>query len=236
MKLRQMLYDTNLFESIKIQKLRDKWVIEKISQLRSGARLIDAGCGSQRYRKYCNDLVYTGQDIGEYSDDVTRTVEASIGSMTGYEFGKLDIVSDIVNIPVEDETFDAILCTEVFEHIADPVRAVQEFSRILAPGGVLILTAPRSTIRHMDPYYYYSGFSDNWFHYHLKENFEIIEIVPVADYYRLLALELARVMATKNLIAKIALALPFLYLMAQKKTKESIATQCYGYHVLARKL
>lgn len=236
MTLRQAIYNSRFFGALKIQKLRDEWVINKIRGLDESARLIDAGCGSQRYRKYCSHVLYTGQDIAEYSMDSNTTIEASIGSQDGYEFGSLDIISDINEIPVKDESFDAVLCTEVFEHAADPVRAINEFHRILIKGGSLILTVPSSTIRHMDPYYYYSGFSDNWLRHHLKDKFEIIELLPVADYYRVIAIELARIMSTHSIFSKIALAIPFLYLMAKRKTPKSIATQCYGYHILAKKI
>jgi len=58
----------------------------------------------------------------------------------------LDIVSDITSISVDDESFDCILCTEVLEHVPDAVAAIREFSRILKPGGILIITAPFCTL------------------------------------------------------------------------------------------
>lgn len=63
---------------------------------------------------------------------------------------RIDIVSDIVNIPVEAESFDAVVCTEVFEHIVSPELAVKEFARIIIVAG-LIITAPASTGVHMAP-------------------------------------------------------------------------------------
>jgi len=52
-----------------------------------------------------------------------------------YQYGKLDYVGDIWNIDVADNTFDAVLCTEVFEHIPYPNDTVAELSRLIKPGG-----------------------------------------------------------------------------------------------------
>ena len=41
----------------------------------------------------------------------------------------LDIISDITSIPITDNSFDAIMCVEVFEHIPEPAKAVKEFCK-----------------------------------------------------------------------------------------------------------
>ena len=44
--------------------------------------------------------------------------------------------------PFPDDTFDRIICSEVFEHIPDDVGAMAELTRVLRPGGVLAATVP----------------------------------------------------------------------------------------------
>ena len=39
--------------------------------------------------------------------------------------------SDIINIPIFEDSFDAIMCIEVFEHIPEPILTLKEFSQIL---------------------------------------------------------------------------------------------------------
>jgi len=45
-------------------------------------------------------------------------------------------------IDAENDTFDYVCCVDGLEHMTDPYRAVQEFSRILKPGGYGIFTIP----------------------------------------------------------------------------------------------
>lgn len=52
------------------------------------------------------------------------------------------VCGDLLRLPFPDASFDAVLCTEVIEHTADPRTAVSELCRVLAPGGDLVLTVP----------------------------------------------------------------------------------------------
>lgn len=52
----------------------------------------------------------------------------------------IDLIGDAHRLPFADEVVDAVVCTEVFEHLLDPPAAAQELIRILKPGGRLVLT------------------------------------------------------------------------------------------------
>lgn len=45
-------------------------------------------------------------------------------------------------LPYPDGYFDAVWCSEVLEHLFDPLFALKEFRRVLAPGGKLLVTVP----------------------------------------------------------------------------------------------
>jgi len=66
-------------------------------------------------------------------------------------------------IPVEDETFDYVLCGEVLEHMEhDPMFMLSEINRVLKPGGTLVLTTPNvvssrgieAMLNNREPYFY----------------------------------------------------------------------------------
>lgn len=219
------------------QHERDAFVEAALAALPPGSTLLDAGCGSQRYRKHCNHLQYRAQDFGQYKTDAKRMLgTAGVGGVEGYTYGPLDYVGDIWNIDASDRSFDAVLCTEVFEHIPHPNETLKEFSRLFKPGGLLILTAPSNCLRHMDPYFFYSGFSDRWYEKFLPENgFDTVSISPVGDYYSWLSVEMARAALANSFFAKLALASAFLWLRRQPRTPTSVDTLCMGYHVLARR-
>lgn len=60
-----------------------------------------------------------------------------------YQEGVMEKI-DITNIPYPDNTFDAILCNHVLEHIPDDALAMKELFRVLSPGGWAILQVPIS--------------------------------------------------------------------------------------------
>src|ERR1041385_5730478 len=131
---------------------RAAWIGKQLEKLPGNSRLLDAGAGEQQYKKFCKHLNYVSQDFAQYAPE---KMEEGL-QMEKWNYGRLDIVSDITAIPEPDKSFDAILCTEVFEHIPDPPAALKEFSRLLRKGGTLILTAPFTSLTHFAPYHYYT--------------------------------------------------------------------------------
>ena len=64
----------------------------------------------------------------------------------------MDYVCDITDIPVSDDSFDVIICTEVLEHVPEPIKVIKEFSRILRKNGKMFITAPLGCGIHQEPY------------------------------------------------------------------------------------
>ena len=217
---------------------RNNFIIKELSSLEKNLKILDAGCGKQPYRQYCKHLDYYAQDFGQYVADQKQTFTGpgGVGGKDGYNYGKLDYVGDIWKIDESDNKFDVILCTEVLEHIPYPLETIDEFYRLLKPGGLLLLTAPFACLRHMDPYFFYSGFSDRWYELAFKNKFKIKTLQPVGDYYAWIATELAREFKSSNLGFKILLLPAFIYFYMRNKTENSTNTLCSGYHVKASKI
>jgi ubiquinone/menaquinone biosynthesis C-methylase UbiE len=223
------------------ESFRHQWIEQALKNIPAGKRLLDAGAGECPYRKHCAHLEYVSQDFAQYTGD------GQTGLQTGtWDNSQLDIVSDITSIPVDDHSFDAVMCTEVLEHVPDPVSAIRELARIVKPGGTLIITAPFASLTHFAPYHFCSGFNRFFFEHHLpKLGFEITELTTNGNYFEYIAQELwrikhvaARYSSKKvNILEKVIIhGVLFILRKLSKADKGSAELLAYGIHLTARKL
>lgn len=137
--VRRLLFYLRLTADLQTNTIyRDLRRLKKFS-----GRILDVGCGNSPFRPLLNPATtdYQGIDVQE---------AASFGYQnpdTVYYDGKV--------IPFADHSFDAILCTEVLEHVADPAETIREMHRVLKPGGFGIITIPWSARFHYQPHDYH---------------------------------------------------------------------------------
>jgi SAM-dependent methyltransferase len=221
-------------------EVRVNWVIKQLKALPEGIRILDAGAGELRFKPHCGHLQYVAQDFAQYDGG---------GDGAGLQTGKwdntqLDIVSDITRIPVDDASFDAILCTEVFEHIPDAISAVREFARILKPGGTLLITAPFNSLTHFAPYHF-CGHNRYWYMHHLPlMGLEVGEIEANGSWFGFVAQELRRTRLVGRmyasgllgLITRVA-AIPLLVLLTLQARLDRGSSEllCFGFMLRATK-
>ncbi len=230
---------------IKNSTARDKWIVSTLEALPEGTSLLDIGAGECAYKPYCTHLDYLAQDIAEY-DGVGDRVGLHTGS---WDTSQLDFICDLYDIP-ENRLFNSVLCSEVLEHVVDPVRAVEKMARLVSPGGVLILTAPFNSLTHFAPYHYCTGFSQYFYRYHLERiGFTIEELTANGGYFDMLDQELGRVGRVRREF-RTGFREPLTWLVTQiarrnlrliasmdgpRMGRKSAQLQCFGWHVIARK-
>lgn len=186
---------------------RDQWVAEKARALPEGARVLDVGAGQCQYRALFSRCDYRTQDFAEYGGTKSGV------SAEQWVYGGIDYVSDVASIPVPDASFDVILCTEVLEHVPEPIAALREFGRIVRPGGVVLLSAPLGSGLHQEPYHFYGGFTPYFYRKFLNElGFEPPNIRSLGGLFKHTGQEVGRVgrlmwdsPAAKNLLLRCAL-------------------------------
>jgi len=220
---------------------RIKWVIQALSNIPTGKRILDAGAGELRMKPYCAHLDYVSQDFCQYEGKG----DGQALQVGAWDTTHIDIVSDIASIPVPDASFDVVLCTEVLEHIPNPVTAVEEFCRILKPGGILLLTAPFCSLTHFAPYHFASGLNRYWYEEHLPRRGMVIkEITANGNWFEFVGQELSRARFVSHSYASpllgwllLAASYPMRALLGilSKQDRGSSQLLCYGYMVQAQK-
>ena len=117
--------------------------LEKLG-LKCGAWVLDLGCGEGRHVHGLH--VLGGINVVGLDRDGPSLVKAREGlamlpaatATTGFVEG------DAYRTPYADATFDAVICSEVLEHLEDYHAALAEIARVLKPGGVFVATVPRA--------------------------------------------------------------------------------------------
>lgn len=221
------------------EEARNRWLAHTLGAIPAGMRILDAGAGELRNKPLCDHLTYVSQDVCQYEGGG----DAQGLQMGTWDTSKIDLVCDIVNIPESESSFDVILCSEVFEHLPDALKALDEFARLLKPGGKLIVTAPFASLVHFAPYHYATGFSRYWYEYHLPpRNFEIQELTPNGDWFSYAKQEMLRLPGMARRygdwcwpLAYLVAGIGFIYFSLRGKSRSSTDVACFGWHCVAVK-
>ena len=107
--------------------------------------LLDMGCGEGRHsigayietQANILGLDLSMKDLKIAQNRLNDFDTSNIKSVC--QFGEADIVS----IPLLDSSLDAVICSEVLEHVNSPQESIKELIRVLKPGGILALSVPR---------------------------------------------------------------------------------------------
>ncbi len=97
-----------------------EFVAAAAASLPEGSRVADIGAGSAPFRELFSHVDYLTVDRAQ--------------SLHG-DASDFDVVASAEAIPIEDASLDAILCTQVLEHLPEPASALTEFFRLLRPKG-----------------------------------------------------------------------------------------------------
>lgn len=141
-----------------------KWLAHELGQfaasLPPGSRVLDAGSGDQRYKRLFAAHLYESADF----EQVNKL------------YAKSTYVCDLASIPVADATYDAIVFTQVMEHLKDPSLVLRELHRVAKDGCQLFYSAPLCAEEHEIPYDFYRYTQFGIRHLFTQAGFQVEEI------------------------------------------------------------
>jgi SAM-dependent methyltransferase len=106
-------------------------------------RILDAGCGNGRYlkamRKFAGpDAEFCGCDLSEKMlERAARRFKDRAPAL---------LAADVTRLPYADNSFDAVVCGWVLEHLPDPALGVKELARVLRPSGKMLLMVTETNL------------------------------------------------------------------------------------------
>jgi SAM-dependent methyltransferase len=148
-----------------VRRALARWLRAQAGELAGGppVRILDVGCGVKPYYPFFAGVAseYVGLDVVENpAAELLGSVEA---------------------LPVEDASFDVVLCTQVLEHCDDPAQAVRELRRVTRPGGRVLASTHGVQVYHPSPVDHW-----RWTHTGLARlfttsaNWSSVEVEPAA--------------------------------------------------------
>ena len=132
------------------------------AQIAAGKEVLDAGCGLG----YGLEIIAAAGAASVTGVDLDPQAVAEAEKRFG-EHAAAIRQGDLRELPLDDDSFDLVICFEAIEHVEGPEKALAELRRVLRPDGVLIISSP-------NPDAYVGG---NEFHVHEFRPAELVEAV-----------------------------------------------------------
>ena len=108
--------------------------------LKPGMKVLDAGSGRLPEQQLRSELLATGAAL--------ETLDFLPGE-------GVDLVADIADTKLPDQSYDVILCMQVLEHVPNPQAVCAELYRMARPGAHVMVSAPQSAWLHNLPYHFF---------------------------------------------------------------------------------
>jgi SAM-dependent methyltransferase len=155
-----------------------EFVAQAAEAIPAGARVLDVGAGDSPYRELFEHVKYETSDWEHSVHPGAR---------------KVDHIGPADDLPVGDAEFDAVILTQVLEHVPEPVAVLKELGRVVKPGGRLYVTVPLAWELHELPFDFWRYTSPGLHALLTAADLRPISIAPRNDCFSTLAQLVANV-------------------------------------------
>jgi SAM-dependent methyltransferase len=164
-------------------------------------KMMDFGCGVKPYRTlFCNVSEYVGVDIENEAHS--------------HEKEEVDVYYSGKTLPFENDQFDSVFSSEVFEHVFNLDEILLEMNRVLKKGGTALFTVPFVWGEHEIPFDFgrYTSFGSK--HLFEKAGFEVMSVEKngssIGVIHQLLIEYVRNLLFTKNKYINILINIVFI--------------------------
>lgn len=172
------------------------WLVERLHtgavshavENHARGRLLDVGCGRRPFQGLLaarSSRAYGVEvDRQRYGRVATESGERLVAESTpASEVPMPDAWANGLQLPFAAASFDTVVSFQVLEHVPEPAVLMAEMARVLAPGGVLILTAPHIWGIHEEPHDYYRFTPFGLRHLSEQAGLRVDTVEPLAGYW-----------------------------------------------------
>jgi hypothetical protein len=214
-------------ESARISFVTSK--IKAVLESKPGANFIDLGAGLSPFKEVVERFggKYLSQDFSLY---IPNTEYMGMQN-DEWDYPSHDFICDINDFEPGIQ-FQNLICTEVLEHVPDPIAVLAKISNLVETSGKVIITVPMLSLVHQAPYYYSSGLSYYWFTKWAPEfDLQIDELVVSGDFADLLDQELSRGFAQLHRVFRnrLFLSLKKLFISSVRKNADKSVLESGGF-------
>ena len=129
-------------DTVKLEKMAERLNIKR------GSTILDVGTGTGVFLPFLLSKVgKNGRIVAlDFAEEMLKQAQAK-----GFD-GNIDyLCTDVTDIPLDDETFDVVVCYSSFPHFQDKLKALTEINRVIKSGGRLLIchTSSRATINEI---------------------------------------------------------------------------------------
>jgi SAM-dependent methyltransferase len=151
------------------------------AEIPAGKRVLDAGAGECRFKDLFAHTEYVGIDFAQGDPS--------------WNYSQLDVIGRLEELPFPNGSFDHVLSIVVLEHTPQPGRVIEEFQRVLRPGGMVHLVVPHMWEEHQKPYDFFRFTSGGIRYLMQSAGIRIRKIHPVGGFFWQLSRRLMNVLA-----------------------------------------
>ncbi len=137
--------------------------------LPEGAVVLDAGAGEARFRPHFSRQQYIALDNQQGN--------------AAWDYSRLDVVGDLLALPLRQDSCDAVLNIVVLEHTPEPYRMLTELHRVVRPGGRMLLVVPMIWEIHQSPNDYFRFTRFGLERLLSSAGFRIVSLAPIGGFF-----------------------------------------------------